>query len=83
MMPIPQIVASIRPAARDATPYERAKLIQDVLQEVYDAIKFDTPDGTHNGGAGDEQQAVGDLLSAAIAYADVARRDELRAEGRL
>lgn len=82
-MTTPQIVASIRPAARLATPYERAKLIQDVLQEVYDAIKFDTPEGTHNGGAGDEQEAVGNLLSAAIEYTDAARRDELRAEGRL
>lgn len=83
MTTIPQLVATVRPLAEGATPYERAKLVQDVVQEVYDAVKFGTPDGTHNGGDGTEQEQIGDLLSAAIGYADKARADELREQGRL
>ncbi|MGP5700888.1 hypothetical protein ACTXPA_18475 [Glutamicibacter arilaitensis] len=56
------------------TPSERADLLQETVNTFYDGAKFDYPGGEGlDGKDGPERRGIGEVLNAAVDYADDAR----------
>lgn len=71
-MTLPTAIASALAAAlEDSTPTQRAELVDDFVQAVYDHVKFRAPEGGGlDGRDGPERDGLGDILGLAHDHVD-------------